>query len=44
MEGEMYALTSGLIVYNNIPKDSILFRLSEIIRRSEEGGFSGKTS
>jgi predicted AAA+ superfamily ATPase len=37
MEGEMYALTSGLIVYNNIPKDSILFRLSEIIRRSEEG-------
>lgn len=33
----MYRLTSQLIIYNNIPKDSILFSLADICRRFDEG-------
>ena len=34
----MYRLTSKLIIYRKIPRDSILFRLSDIFRRFYEGG------
>ena len=36
---EMYRLTSKLIIYRQIPKDSILFRLSDICRRFAEGSY-----
>lgn len=35
----MYRLVSKLIIYRNIPKDSILLRLSDIFRRFDEGHF-----
>ena len=35
----MYRLVSKLIIYRNIPKDSILLRLSEIFRRFDEGHY-----
>lgn len=35
----MYELTSKLIIYRKIPKDSILFRLSDIFRRFHEGAY-----
>lgn len=34
----MYKLTAKLIIYRNIGKDSILFRLADIIHRFDEGG------
>lgn len=38
----MYKLTSKLIIYRNIGKDSILFRLSDICRRFDEGKFESE--
>ncbi len=35
----MYRLTSKLIIYRKIPRDSILFRLSDICHRFYEGGY-----
>ena len=35
----MYRLVSKLIIYRNIPKDSILLRLSDIFRRFDEGHY-----
>ena len=35
----MYRLTSRLILFRNIGEDSILFRLAEICRRHEAGGY-----
>ena len=35
----MYRLTSKLIIYRKIPRDSILFRLSDICRRFYEGEY-----
>ena len=35
----MYRLTSKLIIYRSISKDSILFRLSDICRTFDEGGY-----
>ncbi len=35
----MYRLTSKLIIYRKIPRDSILFRLSEICHRFFEGSY-----
>lgn len=35
----MYRLTSKLIIYRNIGRDSILFRLSEICQKFEEGNY-----
>ena len=36
----MYKLTSKLIIYRGIGKDSILMRLSDICRRLDEGGYN----
>ncbi len=35
----MYRLTSKLIIYRKIPRDSILFRLSEICQKFSEGNY-----
>ena len=35
----MYRLTSKLIIYRNIGRDSILFRLSEICQKFAEGNY-----
>ena len=35
----MYRLTSKLIIYRKIPRDSILFRLSEICQKFSEGDY-----
>ena len=33
----MYRLTSKLIIYSNLGRDSILYRLADICRRFDEG-------
>lgn len=38
----MYKLTSKLIIYRNLGEDSILFRLSDICRRFDEGDFDAE--
>ena len=38
----MYRLTSNLIIYRKIPKDSILFRLSDICHRFYEGSYENE--
>ena len=38
----MYRLTSKLIIYRKIPKDSILFRLSDICHRFYEGSYENE--